>query len=77
MHSEGCMLGINHVPINWVCVCVCVFSFTGLGCVSGFADVLQDRVSLFILSILFFPDSTQLRKGRHLTSHLWKAHFFF
>lgn len=62
--------------LTGVRVCVCVFSFTGLGCVSGFADVLQDRVSLFILAILFFPDSTQLRKGRHLTSHLWKAHIF-
>lgn len=77
IHSEGvCMLGINHVAINW-CVCVCVFLFTGLGCGSGFADVLQDRVSLFILSILFFLDSTQLRRGRNLTLCLWKVQIFF
>lgn len=41
-----------------------VFLFTGLGRVSGFADVLQDRVSLFIFSILFFLGATQLRRAR-------------
>lgn len=82
IHSEGvCMQGINHVTINWgpsvrVCVCVCVFPFTGLGCGSGFADVLQDRVSLFILSILFFLDSTQLWRVGNSTLPLLKLPVF-
>lgn len=56
------------MPINWgPSVYVCVFPFTGVRCGSGFADVFQDRVSLFILSILFFLDSTQLWGVRNLS----------
>lgn len=45
-------------------MCDWVFVFTGLGCGPGFADILQDRISLFIFSILFFLGTAQLwREG--------------
>lgn len=53
-----------------------VFLFTGLGCVSGFADVLQDRVSLFIFSILFFLGATQLWRARKSILYLSMSSIF-
>lgn len=56
-------------PVLCMNMCVCVFVFTGLGCRPGFADVLQDRISLFIFSIFLFLGTTQLW-GEEPLSHV-------
>lgn len=44
--------------------------FTGLGRRPGFADVLQDGVPLFVVSVLFFPGAAQLRRATKSASPL-------